>query len=76
MSLSAADPLNLAGIVTPGARVPALAGNRLLLADGVPIATLRAGEVEFLQAMPPPEQWRVRQALLRQHTRAGRVQSA
>jgi ATP-dependent Lhr-like helicase len=76
VSLSAADPLNLAGIVTPGARVPALAGNRLLLADGVPIATLRAGEVEFLQDMPPPEQWRVRQALLRQLPRAGRVQSA
>ena len=30
MSLSAADPINLLGIVTPGARLPALAGNRFL----------------------------------------------
>ena len=35
---SAADPLNLLGIVTPGARLAALAGNRFLLRDGVPVA--------------------------------------
>jgi ATP-dependent helicase Lhr and Lhr-like helicase len=34
--LSAVDPLNLAGILTPGPRIPAQAGNRLLLVDGVP----------------------------------------
>ncbi|HXR18819.1 MAG TPA: DEAD/DEAH box helicase [Steroidobacteraceae bacterium] len=67
VSLCAADPLNLAGIVTPGTRVAALAGNRLLLADGVPIATYVAGEVQFLAALRPPEQWRARNALLR-HT--------
>src|SRR5690606_3980124 len=39
VSLSAADPLNLLGIVTPGERLPALAGNRFVLRDGVPIAT-------------------------------------
>jgi len=65
VSLSAADPLNLAGIVTPGARVAALAGNRLLLSDGVPIATLIGGEVQYLTDIPPPEQWQVRNALLR-----------
>jgi ATP-dependent Lhr-like helicase len=36
VTISAADPLNLAGIVTPGPRVPALRTTRLTLRDGVP----------------------------------------
>jgi ATP-dependent Lhr-like helicase len=46
--LSAADPLNLVGIVTPEARVPAVYTNRLLLKDGLPIAALEGGEVRRL----------------------------
>ena len=34
---SAADPLNLTGIVTPGTRVPALTNNRVLYRDGAPV---------------------------------------
>ncbi|HEV8201332.1 MAG TPA: DEAD/DEAH box helicase [Candidatus Polarisedimenticolia bacterium] len=40
--ISAADPLNLAGIVTPGPRIPAFARGRVLLHDGVPAATADA----------------------------------
>jgi ATP-dependent Lhr-like helicase len=36
VSLSACDPLNLVGILTPGARVPALPQNRVGYVDGVP----------------------------------------
>jgi ATP-dependent Lhr-like helicase len=36
VSLSACDPLNLAGILTPGARVPAFAQNRVEYLDGIP----------------------------------------
>jgi ATP-dependent Lhr-like helicase len=36
--ISAADPLNLAGIITPGARVPALHTNAVIFRDGLPIA--------------------------------------
>ena len=36
VSLSACDPLNLAGILTPGARVPAFAQNRVDYLDGIP----------------------------------------
>src|SRR5262249_43082605 len=36
ISLSGADPLNLVGILTPGPRLPALTGNRLLYRDGLP----------------------------------------
>ena len=36
--LSAADPLNLTGVILPGARVPALVGHRLMFEDGVVVA--------------------------------------
>jgi len=36
VALSACDPLNLVGILTPGARVPALPQNRVVFVDGVP----------------------------------------
>ncbi len=36
--LSATDPLNLAGIITPGPRVAALPRNALVLRDGVPVS--------------------------------------
>jgi ATP-dependent Lhr-like helicase len=71
VALSGADPLNLAGIVTPGARLAALAGNRLLLQDGVPIAVFAAGEVQFQRELPAHQQWQLRNALLRKPTRTG-----
>jgi len=50
VSLSAADPLNLVGILTPEARVPAVYSNRVLLKDGLPIAALEGGELRRLAA--------------------------
>jgi len=50
VALSAVDPLNLVGILTPDARVAAIHTNRVLLRDGVPIAALEAGEVRRLAA--------------------------
>jgi ATP-dependent helicase Lhr and Lhr-like helicase len=70
VSLSAADPLNLVGIVTPGARLPALSSNRVLYRDGVPIALLSGGEVRFLEQLDPKEQWDARNLLLRRHVPA------
>ena len=43
VGISAADPLNLAGIIGPGTRLPALAANRLVYEHGEVVATL-AGE--------------------------------
>jgi ATP-dependent helicase Lhr and Lhr-like helicase len=65
VSLSGADPLNLVGILTPGARLPSLSGNRVLYRDGVPLALLAAGEVSFLGELAPQEQWEARNLLLR-----------
>jgi ATP-dependent Lhr-like helicase len=45
IALSAADPLNLQGILTPGPRIAALTANRILFLDGLPIAALEAGEI-------------------------------
>jgi len=38
MTLSAADPLNLVGILVPGERVPAVSGKLVTYRDGVPVA--------------------------------------
>jgi ATP-dependent Lhr-like helicase len=35
VTISAADPLNLAGIVVPGERVPAISGKYVSFKDGV-----------------------------------------
>ena len=64
-SLSAADPLNLVGILTPGPRLAALTGNRLLYRDGVPLALLASGEVQFLETLDAGDEWEARKALLR-----------
>jgi ATP-dependent helicase Lhr and Lhr-like helicase len=65
VSTSGADPLNLVGILTPGQRLVALTGNRLLYRDGLPVAALADGEVCFYQTLDTPTQWQVRKALLR-----------
>ena len=48
ITLSAADPLNLQGILTPGPRIAAVTSNRILFRDGLPIAALEAGETRKL----------------------------
>jgi hypothetical protein len=50
--VAATDPLNLVGILTTGARVPAILGNAVLFLDGQPIASLEAGEL--VQRAPLP----------------------
>jgi len=67
VSVSAADPLNLLGIVVPTGRLSPSASNRVLYRDGVPIALMEAKEIRFLIEMSPAEQWQARQALLRRH---------
>jgi ATP-dependent Lhr-like helicase len=45
--LSAADPLNLVGIVTAHPRVPSFASNRVAYLDGTPVAALKADEITW-----------------------------
>ena len=48
VSVGAADPLNLTGILTPGERIPGLTSNRILYRDGVPVLAKEAGQVKPL----------------------------
>ena len=48
ITLSAADPLNLQGILTPGPRIASLTTNRILFRDGLPMAALEAGQIRKL----------------------------
>lgn len=70
VALSAADPLNLIGILSPGARLPSLTGNRVLYRDGMPLALLAGGEVRFLEPLDPKAEWDARNAMLRRHVPA------
>jgi ATP-dependent Lhr-like helicase len=65
VSLSGADPLNLVGILTPGPKLAALTGNRVLYRNGLPVALLAGGEVRFLETLDASSQWQARKALLR-----------
>jgi ATP-dependent Lhr-like helicase len=53
IAVSGADPLNLAGVILPGAKVPALTSNRIVFRDGAPVATLVSGEVRYLELLEP-----------------------
>ena len=68
VSLSAADPLNLAGIITPGERVLAVPGNRVLYRDGIPVAARIGPETRFFGALGPASEWEAHNALLRTNT--------
>jgi ATP-dependent Lhr-like helicase len=43
--IAATDPLNLVGVTSPGARVPAVIGNAVLYRDGTPLATIEGGQL-------------------------------
>ena len=66
--VSAADPLNLTGIVCLGDRISATSSTRIAFRDGVPIATLTGGRtIGFIETQPPEQEWAARNALLRRH---------
>jgi ATP-dependent Lhr-like helicase len=48
VKLSACDPLNLAGILTPGPRIPAVLGNMILYRDGIPVAAIDNRQILFM----------------------------
>jgi ATP-dependent Lhr-like helicase len=64
-AISAVDPLNLAGTLLPGEKVPALPGNRVLYRDGLPVGAVIAGKTRFLIELDAESQERVRWHLVR-----------
>jgi ATP-dependent helicase Lhr and Lhr-like helicase len=65
ISLSAADPLNLVGTIVPGPKVPALTNNRVLYRDGIAIAGLSGGEVQWIERLEPRETREAESALIK-----------
>ncbi|WP_338806331.1 DEAD/DEAH box helicase [Pseudomonas chlororaphis] len=59
------DPLNLAGTLLPGPKVPALAGNRLVYRDGLPAAAEIAGKQHFWLDLEPQASLELRTRLIR-----------
>jgi ATP-dependent Lhr-like helicase len=51
-AISAADPLNLTGIVTSGERVRAVEGTRVAYRDGIPVAVM---EGDYIRPLVSPE---------------------
>ena len=53
--IAAADPLNLVGVTSPGARVPAVIGNAVLYRNGAPLASLEGGQLVMRDRLEPGE---------------------
>jgi ATP-dependent Lhr-like helicase len=70
VSISAADPLNLTGIITPGDRVPSVGSTRIAYRDGVPLAVLEGDYMRPLTDYDTGLAARITQAL------AGRARPA
>ena len=67
IAVSGADPLNLAGIITPGDPVAAIATNRILYRGGIPVA-IQEGEhrgPRLLVDANPEEEQLLKTALVR-----------
>jgi ATP-dependent Lhr-like helicase len=67
-----ADPVNLAGIVTPGERIPATPGNRVLFRDGVPVAAQTGKDFRNLVPLRTSDEWLYRQLLTKRFAPPGR----
>ena len=73
IGLSAADPLNFTGIITPGERIPGLTSNRVLYRDGVPVLAREAGQVRSLESEGEPSAELVHALIRKQSSQALRT---
>ncbi len=63
VAINACDPLNLVGLITPGARIPQQSNSRILLRDGLPVAALVAGQLKELTPVDETERLLFERAL-------------
>jgi len=63
LAISACDPLNLGGIITPGVKTAALHGSRILLCNGKPLARLQGDAIEVLERVPGVESEQIERRL-------------
>jgi len=65
--LSAVDPLNLSGIITPGERIPGKHTLQIIYQDGIPVAYSHHGKLQVLTALSEEQIFTAHQLLHRQH---------
>lgn len=63
LCISAADPLNLSGIITAGERIPAKYGTHILYQDGIPVAYQLKGKLHLLRECDAQQIWEIRARL-------------
>ncbi len=64
LTISASDPLNLIGIITPGKKLSALPNNRILYRAGKPLAYKIGKEIHFLEKLNESDQWMIKNRLI------------
>jgi ATP-dependent Lhr-like helicase len=67
VSVSGADPLNLTGYITPGKRVPALYGNRILYKNGTPVAIKEGKDIAFIKDEDEETKWKLKKLLIQRN---------
>jgi ATP-dependent Lhr-like helicase len=73
IAISAADPLNLTGVITPERRAILQQNHRLLYRDGVPVAFAANAEITLFDRTDVNEASSLRNVLLRKRHRSDRV---
>ena len=66
ISINACDPLNLAGIIMPGLRIPSLLANQIAFLDGEIVGVRVGEEMTLYKDVSPGIETRIRTALLKQ----------
>jgi ATP-dependent Lhr-like helicase len=61
--ISAADPVNLFGVITEGPRIAATHRNALVVQGGRLVAARQAGTAEFYEPLDDATQWAMRRAM-------------
>jgi ATP-dependent Lhr-like helicase len=69
--ISASDPLNLAGVIVPGERIPAVPSNRVLFQGGRAVAKQLNGRVVYLEKVDERTEWRLRHLLTKRTNPSG-----
>ena len=70
ITISACDPLNLTGIVTPGKRVSQYPGNRIMYVDGAVEAIKEGEEITYSQKLSNEQAWTTKNEILRKNNPA------
>ncbi|PHS03288.1 MAG: DEAD/DEAH box helicase [Blastopirellula sp.] len=63
VAISGADPLNLIGIISQGAKLPALHTNAAIIQNGNVVAVKQSGKVQFAKEVTPEEEHQMTRSL-------------